>query len=472
MCSVLGYIVRNPVGRRHLLSLMTQSEERGRDSWGLQFQNQHSQYRRQGLKGEPFPALSQFPTGSMFGVGNMRGEPTTEWVQTKSAADVQPFVSPSGNWVFTHNGTIANDKEIVTRYGEGELPTTIDSYAIGVALDAARNFQDAIESLQGSFAIIAYHVDEPDHLYWATNYKPLYACYVDGNIFLASQVEYFNPMLGVSRNHLGVPGPVRLGPYEMGRIDAKGVIYGRRSLKPFLQPKSLVVCSGGLDSGTVAWLYAMHYQNPTTLLHIEYGAKAQGAEIRAVEALAEHTGAELQVIRTDFFTSHAQSVLTDMTLEVNKSRGGEAGAEFAHEWVPARNTVMLALAVAIAERDGFGHIAIGSNMEEGGAYPDNEMEFINRWNDLIPFAVKAYANVQIDDPFGHYVKHEIVERGASIGMPFELTWSCYEGEKVDTDAHGGWELIHCGSCGPCAMRMKAFEMAGVTDPTRYAIRVP
>jgi len=163
---------------------------------------------------------------------------------------------------------------------------------------------------------------------------------------------------------------------------------------------------------------------------------------------------------------------------VNRDRGGEAGAELAHEWVPARNTVMMSLALAVAEKHGYDNIALGSNMEEGGAYPDNEQEFINKLRALVPYAVAPYRNIQLLDPLGTLVKHEIVELGSEEGMPFELTWSCYEGESLpvetpsgaftDISPTGPVRIVHCGTCGPCAMRRRAFQMAGVEDPTEYA----
>src|SRR5690606_10325806 len=191
--------------------------------------------------------------------------------------------------------------------------------------------------------------------------------------------------------------------------------------------------------------------------HLEYGAKAQAPEVRAIMELARAMDCDYEFVKTDFFTAVAPSVLTDDNKAVNKSTGGADGAEFAHEWVPARNTVMMALAMAYAETHGHNVIALGTNLEESGAYPDNEPEFLNKLNALAPYALKAYHQLEIAAPVGNLMKREIVELGASYGLPYELTWSCYEGGPV-----------HCGTCGPCFMRRKAFEMAGVTDPTEYA----
>ena len=137
--------------------------------------------------------------------------------------------------------------------------------------------------------------------------------------------------------------------------------------------------------------------------------------------------------------------------------GGEAGAEFAHEWVPARNLVMLAMATAFAEARGIGYIVLGNNLEEAGAYPDNEPEFINRFNDLLPFAVGDGKRVKVVMPVGNYMKHEIVAIGHEVGAPLHLTWSCYRAGP-----------IHCGTCGPCYMRRTAFEINKLPEVIQYA----
>jgi 7-cyano-7-deazaguanine synthase len=120
----------------------------------------------------------------------------------------------------------------------------------------------------------------------------------------------------------------------------------------------------------------------------------------------------------------------------------------------------MAMAVAYAERWQYDAIATGINQEESGAYPDNEQEWLNKWRALMPYAVKANCEISLLDPFGGFMKKDIVRIGAKFGMPFELTWSCY---------HDG--EVHCGNCGPCSMRRRAFQMVDVPDPTEYAQEV-
>jgi 7-cyano-7-deazaguanine synthase len=137
--------------------------------------------------------------------------------------------------------------------------------------------------------------------------------------------------------------------------------------------------------------------------------------------------------------------------------GGEAGAEFAHEWVPARNLLLLSVATAFAEANGFETIVLGNNLEEAGAYPDNEPEFIAKFNDILPFAVGDGKRMEVIMPVGNLMKHEIVALGMELNAPIHLTWSCYRAGEH-----------HCGTCGPCYMRRKAFDINKELDPLVYA----
>jgi 7-cyano-7-deazaguanine synthase len=387
-------------------------------------------------------------------LGARRGEPTTEWVQEKTRADVQPFRSPTGQWMFIHNGTIANDKALYMEYGipEDIGGTQIDSYAIGLALERV-GFESAVRNvLLGSFAIVAINLKESlPQVYYATNYKPLYirSDLFRGFVQVASQRSYLEHDYGP----MWYPGPQEIPPYTYGTITPGGMtsdtLYRTGAIGP---RKALVVCSGGLDSTTVAWAHA-HYNDEVTLLHFKHGARAEGPEVRAVEKLAEQLGTKPLWVDLPIFQKHTWSTLTDPTAEINTKEGGIAGAELAHEWVPARNTVFASLALAIAESESYDIVGFGINLEEAGAFPDNEPEWANKIRALIPYAVKPYAQVAFSTPLANMMKHEIVRMGLQLKVPYEHTWSCYKGEDR-----------HCGTCGPCWNRRTAFEMAGSKDP--------
>jgi 7-cyano-7-deazaguanine synthase len=466
-CSVVGALVRrgDPRTVEDLQETFRLAKNRGPDSAGLWLQPWRlagSALEAHSTDGDD-PAWPTVPPEGFTLVANRRGEPTTEVVWNKQVTDVQPFISPGG-WMVTHNGTIANDLELYQQLlPAGQTPPTrIDSYAIGVALDRW-GWPDALARLVGSFALIAARAADPKVLYYATNYKPLAYRASRAAVQLASLEEH----LDHHHDPLADPGVQRIGPYTFGEFrvgsDGRPFVHISRSLfelHPELQvdaKKVLVICSGGLDSSTVAWRYFKEGWE-VTLLHFLWQAKAQQSEITAVKCLAaamygDQADRHVYFLETDFFRRWAPSALTDPEVKIHKERGGEAGAEFAHEWVAARNFNFLAQATGIAEAHGFPFIAIGVNLEEAGAYPDNEQVFGLRINDVLPYAVKGYCRVRLLQPFAGYMKHHIVRDGLAIGMPYEVTWSCYESG-----------LVHCGSCGPCMMRKTAFAMNGASDP--------
>lgn len=375
-------------------------------------------------------------------IGNLRAEPTTEYVKDKRLHDQQPY-SLNG-WSVVHNGTIANDKELRT----GELPTTIDSAAI-VELLADKppvfsTFCDAMRKLKGSFAILAMHATAPNEMFVAVNYRPVWFIDTPHGYFFASSRDCF-PVGWV---------PQMLSPYSITRFSTTQEPFSVPLYPSGKLPKkegALVVCSGGLDSVvSAAWAKRRGYD--VTLVHFLYGSRAQGPEIQAITGVGEVLGCDVIFQHVDLYRA-GDSPLLDSKSEI---AGGEAGAEFAYEWVPARNLMMLALATALAEARGIETIVLGNNLEEAGAYPDNEPEFIARFNDMLPFAVGDGKRMRVVMPVGNMMKHEIVALGHKLGAPMHLTWSCYRAGA-----------LHCGTCGPCFMRRKAFEINGLPEVINY-----
>ena len=375
-------------------------------------------------------------------IGNVRAEPTTEYVAHKHAHDQQPY--SVNDWSIVHNGTIANDKALRT----GAHPSGIDSAAIVELLDdleacSFRGFHQAVKCLEGSFAIIAHCNSTPDVLYVAANYRPIWYIRTEFGIFFGSSADYFDDCYA----------PQMLQPYTAAEFNVHGIVeemplYAKHETNT----KAVVVCSGGLDS-VVAAVYAQKLMGMDIhLLHFQYGSRAEGPEVKAVQAVAKALGAELTLFPLPVYRK-GDSPLLDPDSAI---AGGEAGAEFAHEWVPARNLVLLSVATAFAEARGCETIVLGNNLEEAGAYPDNEPEFIAKFNAMLPFAVGAGKRMRVVMPVGNMMKHEIVQMGLQLGAPLDLTWSCYRAGEH-----------HCGTCGPCYMRRTAFEINGAEEVITY-----
>jgi 7-cyano-7-deazaguanine synthase len=442
VCGIVGAVFSKTTSLQYALSI---NNERGRDAWGAWTSNGECRFTKN------FSVTDLDNEDLMvdgLAIANLRAEPTTEYVKEKHVSDVQPY--QVGDWIIVHNGTIANDKEIC-RVFHFKPETRIDSWVIAALLDHYSNpdfdltdddvFQRMLEMIVGSYAIIAINQKHQNVLRYAVNYRPLYKHIVDGGLILSSV-----PLN--SADELIKPyswGSVWISRYGVQHLHG-GTLYPEKSRKQ----KVLVVISGGLDS-TVAAADLKNRGYDVTLLHFDYGCRATTPERRAVEAVALRLNVPLDVVTTSVFTDIIKgSRLTNTKAEF---ADGEAGAEYAHEWVPARNTILLSIALGIAESRGFDAIALGANLEEAGAYPDNEPEFLRQFNKLIPFAVGDGKRIEILTPVGNLMKHEIVKLGLEIKAPMELTWSCYNADDK-----------HCGHCGPCFMRKVAFEINGATDP--------
>jgi 7-cyano-7-deazaguanine synthase len=448
MCAIIGCIASlgGESVQRTLETIFSRSTQRGRDGWGY-WSVENGLGRIEQHNSMFYPGYDDFffhdtcGTGTL--IGNMRAEPTTEYVKHKLPTDQQPY--RLGSWTIVHNGTIANDKHLRTF----SLATLIDSAAIVEQLHnldpygkPADVFVTVIHRLQGSYAILAMHDDEPGVIYAACNYRPIWWATDGCGVFFTSARDYFP-------EHLH---PIMLPPYSIWRYDENGGIALSEAVCHPGREKALVVCSGGLDS-VVAATKMVRDGYDVTLLHFRYGSRAGDPEYLAIKAIARELGID-SIVRQMNVYSEKDSPLLQADSPI---AGGEAGAEFAYEWVPARNLLMLATAAALAEARGYTVLVLGNNLEEAGAYPDNEPEFIARFNDLLPFAIGDGKRLRVVMPVGNLMKHEIVALGHEIEAPLHLTWSCYRaGEK------------HCGTCGPCYMRRTAFEINGLPEVIEYA----
>ena len=221
--------------------------------------------------------------------------------------------------------------------------------------------------------------------------------------------------------------------------------------------KMVVLLSGGLDSATVAaWARARGYE--VIGLSIDYGQRHR-CELDAAKALASHLGlADHIVLRVDL-SAFGGSALTDAAIPVPRDRPDAAlAAEIPTTYVPARNTVFLSLALALAEARGATAIGLGVNAIDYSGYPDCRPEFLDAFRHLAALATKAGVEghaPEIVAPLVDLTKAEIVELGVELGLDQGLTTSCY-----DPDASGR----PCGHCDSCRLRAAGFAAVGIVDP--------
>lgn len=469
MCSISGIMIGkncNDVEKAlHVLSeVIVRAEDRGRDSWGYYAKLRDGSGRYERFVSSPSKTGIKFPENISWIINNNRAEPTTEYIRDKTLNDVQPFVNH--NWIVAHNGTIANDKAIYTKYGMNPVDTRIDSAVIPALLndrfadifDPSEVVNLLVRELIGSYALAVGNNRYPDDLLLLVNYKPLYLAYSSSNDYLifTSLESYMSDHANLDEKLKSDLNVVQIPPYSYVHIKStsNGIVVKNTSIKPENNRKALVVCSGGLDSTVVA-TKAIRDGYDVTLLHFLYGCRAEEKEKVSIIAIAERLGCQYLFVSTSVFTETiGGSPLTNTATTVFSD--GVAGAEFAHEWVPARNLIMLSVATGIAESKGYDTIMLGNNLEESGAYADNEMQFVLRFADILPYATQVNRHISIQMPVGNLMKHEIVKLGLEIGAPLDLTWSCYDNGS-----------LHCGICGPCFMRKTAFQINHKPEVIKY-----
>ncbi|MEA2492077.1 MAG: 7-cyano-7-deazaguanine synthase [Acidobacteriota bacterium] len=220
---------------------------------------------------------------------------------------------------------------------------------------------------------------------------------------------------------------------------------------------AVILLSGGLDSATVLAI-AKAEGRVCHALSITYGQRHQ-VELLAAQRVAETAGVAEHVVHALDLRVFGASALTG-DIDVPKDAVGAPGIPVTY--VPARNTIFLALALGYAEARDAAEIWIGVNAVDFSGYPDCRPEFIDAFQQVILQGTRSgveHGQPRLVAPLIHMTKAEIIRRGVELGVDYSLTHSCYD------PAAGG---AACGHCDSCILRRKGFEEAGVADPTVYA----
>ena len=222
--------------------------------------------------------------------------------------------------------------------------------------------------------------------------------------------------------------------------------------------RAVILLSGGLDSATVLAM-ARASGLDCHALSVSYGQRHQ-AELTAAARVAQSQGArEHRIMHVDLGRIGG-SALTDKSIQV-PTAAGESNGGIPVTYVPARNTIMLSLAMAWAEVLDAREIHVGVNAVDYSGYPDCRPEFVAAFQNLANLATKAGVEGRgpaVRAPLISMSKADIIRTGTRLGVDYSLTVSCYQ-----ADAKGQ----ACGACDSCRLRREGFAAAGVADPTRY-----
>ena len=222
------------------------------------------------------------------------------------------------------------------------------------------------------------------------------------------------------------------------------------------RPAALVLLSGGLDSATCLAI-ARSQGFDVYALSVEYGQR-HAAELAAARRVAQALGAVAHRVAHVDLGQFGGSALTDANLSVPTDG---VGSGIPITYVPARNTIMLSIAMAWAEVLGAQHIYVGVNAVDYSGYPDCRPAFIQAFEQMANLATKAGVEghkLHIHAPLIDLSKAEIIQTGTQLGVDYGLTVSCYQ---ASDEGHA------CGLCDACRLRRAGFEAAGLPDPTPY-----
>ncbi|MEP7211620.1 MAG: 7-cyano-7-deazaguanine synthase QueC [Acidobacteriota bacterium] len=217
---------------------------------------------------------------------------------------------------------------------------------------------------------------------------------------------------------------------------------------------AIVLVSGGMDS-CVTSAIALEQNAEVAFLHVSYGQLTETRERRAFNDIADFYGVEKRLdVSIEYLAKIGGSSLTDRNIKV--AEADLESKEIPSSYVPFRNANMLSIATSWAEVLGATAIYIGAVAEDSSGYPDCRPEFYEAFQAAINAGTKPDTNIEIRTPIIDLSKAEIVKKGIELDAPLHLSWSCYRSE-----------VLACGTCDSCALRLRGFERAGTVDPIKY-----
>jgi len=221
--------------------------------------------------------------------------------------------------------------------------------------------------------------------------------------------------------------------------------------------KAVVLLSGGLDSSTTLfWAKAQGYE--CYGLSFDYQQRHQ-RELAAAEAVAQAAGVSQQVVTFDLRQWGGSALTSEASVPQDRSFAAMATG-IPVTYVPARNTIFLAFALSFAEAIGAGAILLGAHIQDYSGYPDCRPDYLAAMGEVYRLGTKVGREgqpIQLIAPLLDLGKKEIITLGDQLGVPWELTYSCYQGQA-----------LACGRCDSCRLRRQAFSDLGRVDPVAYA----
>lgn len=218
--------------------------------------------------------------------------------------------------------------------------------------------------------------------------------------------------------------------------------------------KAVALLSGGLDSSTLVYWLKRDMLAEITALSFYYGQRHK-RELQAAADIADRLSIKHYVVNLHGAGSLIAGNSSLVNKEVEVPEGAYDAPSMTQTIVPNRNAIMLSIAYGVAVANGYDTVAFAAHAGDHEIYPDCREDFASAFESAMILANRPHY-IELLRPFITSTKAEIVQLGADLHVPYELTWSCYKGDTM-----------HCGRCGTCVERAEAFDLAGVPDPTEY-----
>ena len=225
--------------------------------------------------------------------------------------------------------------------------------------------------------------------------------------------------------------------------------------------KAIILLSGGLDSSITAYIAQLKGYDLSALSFL-YGQQ-HDKEIQSARKIASSLSIQDHIFfKLDLSQFGGSSLLknSDQTIS-NPKQVSDIGNSIPNTYVPGRNTIFLSIALAFAETRNADAIFTGVTAMDYSGYPDCRPEYIQAFQQLANLATKKTVtghNIEIETPLINLSKAEIIKKGSKLNVPFEHTWSCYNGRDKA-----------CGQCESCQLRLQGFQQAHIPDPLPYEI---